>query len=1297
MNLGWKYGSPLQVKYTRQQLTRLLDNCLIKDRFKLQRRIQQADFSVQPNASLEQLVNDIARSSDAVQSRNSAVPDIHYPDLPVSGEKDILIKAIQDNQIVIVAGETGSGKTTQLPKICLEAGFGRVGTIGHTQPRRLAARSVAARIAEELNSDIGDVVGFKIRFTDQVSDNSLVKLMTDGILLAEIQEDRFLNQYEVLIIDEAHERSLNIDFILGYLKTLLPKRPDLKVIITSATIDPERFSQHFDNAPMLQIEGRSYPVEVRYRPLQDETNEIREQNEAILEAVHELSSEGNGDILVFLSGEREIRDCAEFLTRAKLRHTEILPLYARLSASEQNRIFQSHTGRRIVLSTNVAETSLTVPGIRYVIDTGTARISRYSVRSKVQRLPIEPISQASANQRAGRCGRVAAGICIRLYDEQDYLSRPEFTDPEILRTNLASVILQLTSLRMGNIEKFPFVQPPEGKHISAGIKLLEELEAVKYSKKELRLTPIGREISKLPVDPRYARMIASAAKMSCLKEMLIITAGLSIQDPRERPRELQQKADECHQQWHDEDSDFIAFLHLWNGFRAQQKALSGNQLRRWCKDNFINYLRMREWQDIVSQLKQAVVQLNWRLSQQDADYDAIHQALVSGLLSHSGFLEKNKEYLGARSIKFHIFPGSPLFKKTPKWVIAAELVETSKLYARTVAKVQPQWIEEMGAHLCKYRYADPHWSKKAGACKAQEYVTLLGLPIVNGRSVIYTDIDPVASRELFIREALVGGETKLNFPFLTENQALMADVELMEEKTRRRDILIDEAELEQFYNNLLPAGIATEASFKKWWRNQSSDAKKAWHFTEDMLIKDGAQRASELDYPDVWRYNNMTLPLSYEFEPGKPDDGVSIHVPLSVLNQIDNEGFDWLVPGLIEEKAIALIKGLPKAKRRNFVPAPDYAKAALSDIGPNDGAFLICFAKKLTKMSGMVMTEDDFADVVLPEHLLFNFKIVDAGKLLGQGRDLDKLKTSFQAKLKTALKKVAKPGLEQHKLTTWSIGELPNHWQESRSEFAVIAYPALQKKGKQVHLKLFDSEHKAFEEHQLGVTQLLINQLPSPTKYLHEKLPNKAKLGLYFNPFGQIKPLIDDIIFSVVLERVNNAGSRIADEHGFNALLNEIKEQLNEETLAAAKIIEQGLTKAHSVSKKLKGNTPLNLINAYANGKAHLESLVYPGFVSDFGVSRLKDWARYVEALVRRMEKIPIDPNKDRLNQLTIDKLEQLYQSKLKKIPENQQVPSELRDVKWQIEELKVSLFAQNLGTNMPISSKRVENYLDKF
>lgn len=1272
---------------------------MLKDQHRIRTRCQKLKPDQNGQIKLDGRLEQQLLESVALRgNREKLQPHIEYPDLPVANYRQEILEALQSHQVVIVAGETGSGKTTQLPKICLEAGYGIKGLIGHTQPRRLAARSVSSRIAEEMKSKIGDLVGFKIRFSDEVSENSLVKLMTDGILLAEIQEDRYLNQYEVLIIDEAHERSLNIDFILGYLKNLLKKRKDLKVIITSATIDPERFSKHFDNAPMISVEGRSYPVEVRYRPLLTEDNVQREQNQAILDAVNELSDDGRGDILVFLSGEREIRDTADFLVRAKLKHTDILPLYARLSASEQNRIFGTNSARRIVLATNVAETSLTVPGIRYVIDAGTARISRYSVRSKVQRLPIEAISQASANQRAGRCGRVANGICIRLYSEDDFNNRPEFTDPEILRTNLAAVILQLTGLRMGQIDDFPFVQPPESKHISAGIKLLEELNAVSVKRGLLNLTKVGLAMARLPVDPRYGRMVYAAQQLNCLNDIIIIVAGLSIQDPRERPKELQQKSDECHKQWQDEDSDFLSFLNLWQGFREQQKELSGNQLRKWCKEQFLNYLRMREWQDIVSQLKQSVVTLGWRVSQEQAEYDSIHKALLYGLLSHSGLLDNNREYLGARNNKFFLFPGSGLGKKTPKWVTAAEMVETSRLFARNVAKIQPAWLEEAGKHLCKYRYAEPFWSKKAGACKAAESVTLLGLPIVNSRSVMYSNIDPAHCRQLFISEGLVNGDTKLNYGFLQHNAELVADVEKMEDKIRRKDLLVDEEILSEFYQRIFPEDICTEAQFSKWWKTQSKSEQKKWHFDPSVVLKDEHYRVSDLDFPTSWSTGNTHLPLDYIFNPGAVDDGVSLLIPLALLNQIENVGFDWLVPGLREELGISLIKSLPKQLRRNFVPAPDYAKAAVNDIEFELGtSFIQAFARKLTKMSGVVMEEKHWEGVSIPEHLQFNFKLQDKGKVIGQSRCLADLQHKFKGMVSKKLKQVAKPGIERKELTDWDFDDLPEKWTDSNSEYAIVAYPALQKDGQIVNLKLFDNQQLAQKEHDKGVGQLLLKQLPSPTKYLHEKLPNKSKLGLYFNPFGQIKRLIDDIISAVISKAITDFGDRITEKSQFNDLKTALAADLNELVLDAAILVEKGLTTAHAVSKKLKGNTPLNMIAAYGDVKAHLTELVYPGFVSDIGIEKLRDWNRYLAALEKRIEKLPIDPTRDRTQQLNVEKVVQRYQSCLAKVPKNQLVPQELLDVRWQIEELRVSLFAQQLGTNMPISSKRIENYLDKF
>lgn len=1282
-----------------QYLSSQIDACRISDKHYLRRRSEK--FASQSGGEIEvpdKLLASIVNSQQWVNNRRVNLPELNYPELPVSRQKDDILQALQEHQVVIVAGETGSGKTTQLPKICLEAGLGCKGLIGHTQPRRLAARSVASRIAEELQSPLGEAVGFKIRFTDQTSESSYIKLMTDGILLAEIQEDRFLSKYEALIIDEAHERSLNIDFILGYLKSLLPKRPDLKVIITSATIDPERFSQHFDNAPMILVEGRTYPVEIRYRPLMNESNETRDQLEGILDGVKELSKAGRGDILVFLSGEREIRDTAEFLGNAKLKHTEIVPLYARLSASEQNRIFQPHNGRRIVLATNVAETSLTVPGIRYVIDTGTARISRYSSRSKVQRLPIEPVSQASANQRAGRCGRVAEGICIRLYDEDDYLRRPEFTDPEILRTNLASVILQLTALRLGDIEGFPFVQPPQSRDITAGIKMLEELQAVAKGKRGmLKLTPIGRAMSRLPVDPRYSRMLVEADKQDTLNEVMIIVAGLSIQDPRERPAEHKQKADELHSQWHDKESEFVAYLNLWKGFREQQRSISGNQLRKWCKEQMLNYLRLREWQDIVSQLKQAFSSLGWGIKNSAADYESVHRSLIPGLLTNAGFMEQNKEYLGTRNNKFMVFPGSALYKKPPKWLIAAELVETSKLFARTIAKVEPKWLEEAGKHLCKYRYAEPFWSKKAGAVKAKESASMLGLPVVNQRTVLYSKIDPATCRQLFIMEALVNGDTKLNYPFLRQNLEKIAEVENLEEKIRRRDLLVDEQVLVDFYDEKLPADICTEADFKKWWQRQDKAQQKRWNLSKEDLFKNDASDAGESNFPDQWRSGNLVLPLEYTFNPGAEDDGVSLKIPLPLLNQVTEERCDWLVPGLREELAVTMIKWLPKQLRRNFVPAPDYAKAAVNALEV-EGEFRKAFTKKLTKMSGVVLSQGIWQELALPAHLQFNFKLYDENdKFLGQSRDLKSLKSQFKKHLTNTLKAVATPELERQDLQQWDFDDLPKQWTNNDAAYTVKAYPALVKDGNKVHLKLFDDAQKAARAHQTGVRQLIIKQLPSPIKYLQEKLPNKSKLGLYFNPFGQIKALISDCIDAVVDEAVKSSSYDLRTADGFEALCQSLAGELNDAVLTVAIQVEKGLTTAHGISKTLKGKTPLNMINAFADVKSHLSSLVYPGFVADIGVQRLKDWNRYIEGLARRLEKIPVDPIRDRSQQLQIEKVQHRYEQVLQKFAREVSVPEALAEVRWQIEELRISLFAQQLGTSMPISSKRIENYLDKF
>ncbi len=1296
-------------------LEKALERCLQKHKHRFLRkgrdiaRIQ--DESARQKA-LEALMNEIAASQLAREARAGAVPKFDYPDLPVAQKQDDIKALIKAHQVVIIAGETGSGKTTQIPKMCLDLGRGVSGFIGHTQPRRLAARSVASRIAEELDTEIGQAVGFKVRFSDQVGDNSLIKLMTDGILLAEIQQDRYLNQYDTIIIDEAHERSLNIDFLLGYLKQLLPKRPDLKLIITSATIDPERFSKHFNDAPIIEVSGRTYPVEVRYKDPVDYGGSDKEEGDTaqmLTDAVDELIREPSGDILVFLSGERDIRDAQDALAKRQYRNTEIVPLYARLSASEQNRIFSAHAGRRIVLATNVAETSLTVPGIKFVVDTGVARISRYSQRSKVQRLPIEPISQASANQRAGRCGRVSDGICIRLYTEQDYLSRPEFTDPEIVRTHLSSVIIQMLALGLGEINRFPFVQAPDDKNINDGVKLLEELEAVDRQggkgSGRLRLTKIGRQMALLPLDPRYSRMIVHAGKLDAVNELIVITSGLSVQDPRERPQEKQQQADQAHAEFADKSSDFVSLLNLWEAFKAQQKALTNNQLRKWCKQNFIHFQRMREWQDIVSQIKQSLVSINLRINSQAADYEAIHKALAVGLLSQLGLKDKERQYAGSRNSQFMIFPGSGVFKASPKWIMAAELVETSRLFARQVAKIEPQWLEPISAHVAKHNYAEPHWSKKRGATLAYQTITLFGLPIVSRRVVNYSQIDPFVSRELFIREGLVQGQTQLKYAFLKHNQQQVAEVEELEKKARRRDILIDEETLCEFYDTHIPESINNDASFKKWWQKASSQNSELLNFSYEDLLKRNPNEVSAGDFPDKWHQGNLHLRLSYHFEPNQTLDGVALHIPLGLLNQVKDLGFDWLVPGMRHDLVIALIKSLPKRLRRNFVPAPDYAKAALEGMQTTqeNGApvsILEALSLRLLKMSGVKVDIEDFEIESLPAHLRFNFLVEDAkGKVVATEKSLNKLKQSLKQELKQTIEKVATPELEKENVTQWDFDALPKQFTQKQAGYEVKAYPALVFEKQRVNVALLDNLNDAENAHRRGLYELIKMNVPSPVKFLQEKLPNKAKLSLYFNPFGQIKPLIDDIIIAGIDALVNqqSKAQNIRSKEDFKAVCEIVRANINDKALELAKQVESGLALANQISKLTKGNIPLNMINNVKHIQGHLQQLVYKGFVFDLGEEKLNDWNRYLKALLQRAEKLKVDVNRDRLNQLEIDKAESAYESLKTDYKNKHQNLSDIEEIRWMIEELRVSLFAQQLGTKFPISLKRITNRIQEY
>ncbi|MEO2279145.1 ATP-dependent RNA helicase HrpA [Pseudoalteromonas pernae] len=1286
-----------------------LNECLKKDQFILKKRLQGAQ-KIGDEAKQQSVIAKIANAIDAsIQSRATRLAQLPKPTfpaaLPVSEKREDIKEAIANNQVVIVAGETGSGKTTQLPKICLELGRGVEGLIGHTQPRRLAARSVAARIAEELESEIGQTVGFKIRFSDQVSERSYIKLMTDGILLAEIQNDRYLNQYDTIIIDEAHERSLNIDFILGYLKNLLPKRPDLKVIITSATIDPERFSRHFNDAPIIEVSGRTYPVEVRYRPLtelsgNDEEQDENDQLQGIFDAVDELYAEGPGDILIFMNGEREIRDTADALSKRNLKHTEVLPLYARLSNAEQNRIFHPGNKRRIVLATNVAETSLTVPGIRYVIDPGTARISRYSYRTKVQRLPIEAVSQASANQRKGRCGRVEAGICIRLYSEEDFLGRPEFTDPEILRTNLASVILQMLGLGLGDISEFPFVQPPDSRNISDGVRLLEELEAVKPGKhrNQIALTKSGRDLARIPLDPRLAKMVLASVPIGALREVIIITAALAIQDPRERPQDKKGKADELHGRFNDDDSDFIAFLNLWNYLEEQQQALTNNQFRKLCKQEFLAYMRVREWQDIVYQVSTICDEMGLKNSTNEPSVDSIHQALLSGLLSHVGQKDdKNAFYQGARNSQLHIFPGSNLFKKRPKWVMSAELVETSKLYARINAKIDVTWLSPVAQHLVKRSYSEPHWQKKAGAVIAFEQQTLYGLTIVAKKRAQYDKIDPVVSREIFIRTALVEQELGANESFLQVNRKLIEEVQDLENKARRRDILVDEHTLYEFYDKHIPADVCNRVSFLQWYKEQKNKNKRFLHMSKADLMQHGADEITADSYPDIWMQGNLVLPLTYSFEPGQDVDGVAVQIPLALLNQVQAEGFDWHIPALRHELICALIKSLPKALRRNFVPAPNYADAVLSSIEPLQGKLVDALALRLFRMTGAKVDAEQFDTSALAEHLRMAFEVRDdKNKLVARGYDLDALKAQLADKVSSTLSQVADEGIERQGLTQWEFDSLPESYVKKQGQYEVKAFVALVDKKDSTAIELFDSPTKANVAHQQGLRRLVLLNIPSPIKYLQQNLPNKAKLGLYFNPFGKVQLLIDDCISAGVDKLLSQFGD-IREPEQFEKAKEHIRGELGDTVVAIALEVEQVLSLAHAIHKRMRGKVDLTMITAHGDIKSQLESLIFKGFVSHHGAGKMADLGRYLKAIDRRLEKLPVDPNRDRLCTLELDKVADAYQKCVAKHPKGEPQPDALKDLFWMQQELRVSLFAQTLGTPYPVSAKRVLNLINEY
>jgi ATP-dependent helicase HrpA len=1291
----------------------------------------------------------VIMSGPAPSTPPAADLTITYPaELPVSQRRDDIAEAIRDHQVVIIAGETGSGKTTQIPKICLELGRGRRtvtgkgrdgrprhsgGLIGHTQPRRIAARSVAERIAEELGTELGDLVGYQVRFTDRTSRSSRVKLMTDGILLAELQRDRMLRRYDTIIIDEAHERSLNIDFLLGYLRRLLPKRPDLKLIITSATIDPERFARHFADrkgtpAPIIEVSGRTYPVEVRYRPLMavneaDEEGEtvVRDQTEAIVDAVRELSAEGPGDVLVFLPGEREIRDTADALSEltASTRGggLEVVPLYSRLSAAEQHKVFQRHTGRRVVLATNVAETSLTVPGIRYVVDSGVARISRYSARTKVQRLPIEAISQASANQRSGRCGRVEAGIAIRLYSEEDFEARPAFTDPEILRTNLASVILQMTSLGLGDIARFPFVEPPDKRNVSAGVQLLEELGAVSTGSTTERgtLTKVGRRLARLPIDPRLARMIIEAERLGCVREVIVIAAALSLQDPRERPAEMQAQADQQHARFKAEDSDFLTWLNLWRYLKKQQRELSSSAFRRMCKREFLNYLRVREWQDFESQLRQVCREMDIDVGASTSstsegahpDADGIHQALLSGLLSHIGLLEERekerggsgrrpmREYLGARGARFAIFPGSGLARKNPQFLMAGELVETSRLWARQNAAIKPEWAELLGEHLVKRTHSEPHWSKKRAAVMAHERVTLYGVPLVADRLVNYGRIDPALARELFIRHALVYGEWQTRHKFYAKNLALLEQAEELEHRARRRDIVVDEHTLFDFYDARVGADVVSGAHFDQWWKRARQQQPELLTFDPEMLTHDTAGEVRAGDYPETWSGEGLTFPISYHFEPGAADDGLTIDVPVATLNRVAADDFSWNVPGLREELVTNLIRSLPKQLRVNFVPAPNRAREFLAAVPPGEEPLLDALERYFRSTTGVVVPRAAWDWGKVPEHLRPTFRVVDeTGREQARGKDLEALKEPLRPTFARAIAEVAADsGMARSGETDWVFGTVEASFVQTRAGHEVRGFPGLVDEGDAVGLRVFGSEAEQEAQHRLGVRRLLQLTTPSPVKAVLDGLDNAQKLGLAGSPYPSVADLLEDCRAAVLGDLVD-ARPVVRDESAFAVLRAAAGEDQEARLRAVLADLLAVLDAWRQVDKALGGRADMTMLPALSDMKAQLGRLVHRGFVGEAGASRLRRYPAYLAALRHRRERLPGQVNRDRQLMDQIGDLQDAWLHRVEALPPGRPPGAHLREVRWLLEEYRISLWAQHLGTAQPVSDQRIRKVL---
>jgi ATP-dependent helicase HrpA len=1289
------------------------------------------------------------------------------PELPISQRHDDLLAAIEANQVVVVAGETGSGKSTQLPKLCLELGRGAEALIGHTQPRRLAARTIAERVAEELGTRVGETVGYTVRFNDQVGPQTRIKVMTDGILLAEIPRDRQLRRYDTIIIDEAHERSLNIDFILGYLKALLPRRPDLKLIVTSATIDTERMASHFDNAPVVEVTGRTYPVEVRYRPLDDPSrDEPLDQNDGIKAAVHQLWHDQNGDILVFCSGEREIRDAAEAVGELKLAGSEILPLYARLSAAEQHRVFQGHAKRRVVIATNVAETSLTVPGIRAVVDTGTARISRYSNRTKVQRLPIEDISQASANQRSGRCGRLGPGICVRLYSQDSFEARPLFTEPEIKRTNLASVILQMASLGLGPVEAFPFLDPPEARSIRDGIELLHELDAVlsgssaeasspggpgqgsavlpdssapadaeapssRRAKGRRRpsgpgtrdwLTPIGRQLARLPVDPRFGRMLLEADGNSCLDELLIIVAGLSVEDPRERPSDAQALADDSHRRFADAESDFLSYVNLWDYVTIARRERSHGQFRRMCRREYLNYNRLVEWQDIHTQLRQVARELGLhparrrpgheRRFDDKAHRNAIHQAILTGLLSQIGVRQtadddkrgdprakgrpgrgkRRPEFLGPRSIRFAVAPGSALAAEPPEWVMAAELVETSRLWARVATGIDPAWAEHAGEHVATFSYGEPWWDPDRGAPMVKERVTLYGLTLAANRPVQLGTVDQRLARELFIHHALVEGEWDATHEFLSRNRELIETVEAMEARSRRRDLLVEHRAIFAFYDDRIPADVVSAGHFEAWWRRHRGDSPRLLDLSLPDLLNPDAEQADHLDFPDSWHQGDLDLELAYEFDPASPLDGLQVIVPVEVLNQLDAVAFQWSVPGFRAELISSLIRSLPKASRRWFVPAAETTADVLPQLDPERGPLLAVLAHDLGKRAGLVISPDEFDLSRVPAHLQPTFRIVNERyELLAEGKDVEQLQRQLADDMRSAITELTSAGnqWERRGLTQWDFGRLPRLVETGQ----VKAYPALVDEGDSVAIRLQADEAEQADLMWLGVRRLLRLNLASPVRQLDRLVPETTKLRLINAHVQSRAEWYNDVVSAALDDLIASHGGPPWAQTGFEELVALARRQLPgrlEQLAAHLTDVLEVLDEIHTKLDRLQGAT---YQASTSDIRAHLARLTYPGMLAGIGLPRLADVIRYLTGVARRLDALARSPQRDLDALATCRRLD----NELATLARNRPWSPELEELTWLLEELRVSLFAQSLGTTTRVSEKRIRRALNQL